>query len=516
MSIERLFSRLQNGSDVRGAAIGTDTEARTLTPDLAQYIACGFVQWLADRTGKEPAALRIGVGNDSRVTADVIREACLRGMSQAQIFDCGLTSTPAMFQSTVLEATSFDGAAMITASHLPYNRNGIKFFTKDGGLEKADLTDVLRRAAALAEQYGEEDPEALVSAARLPVCQGKVAEKCPLSDLYAAHMRDMICAGVAAEDYAHPLDGLKIVVDAGNGAAGFFATRILEPLGADIGGSQFLEPDGTFPNHVPNPENGEAMASVTAAVLAHHADLGVIFDCDGDRGAVVFADGTPVNRNTLIALLAAIIRDTAPGSTIVTDSITSDELHTFLEQDLGMKHLRFKRGYKNVINKGIELNAAGEDCELAIETSGHGAFKENYFSDDGAYIAVKIIIRMARMMREGKRIEDLISALRHPAESIEIRFQIQEEDFAACGNEALADLETFARQDPRFHIVFPNYEGIRIAFDDQEVKGWLLLRRSLHDPVLPMNIEAQAPGGTDIILDRIAPFITSHRGRFSV
>ncbi len=513
MSAERVFTRLQNGSDVRGAAIGTEKEPRTLTPDLAQYIAYAFVQWLAEHTGKDPETLRVAVGHDSRVTADVIREACLKGMSSAQVFDCGLTSTPAMFQSTVLPATAFDGAAMITASHLPYNRNGIKFFTKEGGLEKADLTDVLRRAAALAQQYGEEDPEALVSASRLPVRQGNAAEKCSLSDLYAQHMREMICSGVAAEDYAHPLRGLKIVVDAGNGAAGFFATKILEPLGANIRGSQFLEPDGMFPNHVPNPENEEAMASVTAAVLDNHADLGVIFDCDGDRGAVVFADGTPVNRNTLIALLAAIIRDKAPGSTIVTDSITSDELHAFLEEDLGMKHLRFKRGYKNVINKGIELNAAGEDCELAIETSGHGAFKENYFSDDGAYIAVKIIIRMARMMREGKRIEDLIAGLRYPAESIERRFRIEEEDFAACGGEVLEAFEAFARQDARFHIVTPNYEGIRIAFDDEEVKGWLLLRRSLHDPVLPLNIEAEEKGGAQIILDRIAPFIEANKER---
>jgi phosphomannomutase len=251
-------------------------------------------------------------------------------------------------------------------------------------------------------------------------------------------------------------------------------------------------------------------------VTAHHADLGVIFDCDGDRGAVVFADGTPVNRNTLIALLAAIVRDTAPGSTIVTDSITSDELRAFLEEDLGLKHLRFKRGYKNVINKGIELNAAGEDCELAIETSGHGAFKENYFSDDGAYIAVKIIIRMARMKREGRRIEDLIAGLRYPAESIEVRFHIEEEDFAKCGEEVLAAFEAFARGDARFHIVTPNYEGVRVAFDDEEVKGWLLLRRSLHDPVLPLNIEAQEPGGTRIIMDRISSFIEAHKDRITM
>ena len=136
MEFEKVFTKLQNGSDVRGAAIATEKEARTLTPDLAQYIACAFVQWLSERTGKAPEALRIGVGHDSRVTADAIREACLKGMSAAQAYDCGLTSTPAMFQSTVLPKSDFDGAVMITASHLPFNRNGLKFFTKDGALPR--------------------------------------------------------------------------------------------------------------------------------------------------------------------------------------------------------------------------------------------------------------------------------------------------------------------------------------------------------------------------------------------
>ncbi|MDY3295659.1 MAG: hypothetical protein SOX40_07270, partial [Bacteroidaceae bacterium] len=84
-------------------------------------------------------------------------------------------------------------------------------------------------------------------------------------------------------------------------------------------------------------------------------------------------------------------------SPVVTDSITSNQLTEFLEKCLGLKHLRFKRGYRNVINKAIELNNSGIDSQLAIETSGHGAFKENYFLDDGAYLATKIVIKAARL-----------------------------------------------------------------------------------------------------------------------
>jgi phosphomannomutase len=235
--------------------------------------------------------------------------------------------------------------------------------------------------------------------------------------------------------------------------------------------------------------------------------LGYMPDCDGDRGAVVFADGREINRNTLIALLAAIVRQTSPGSVVVTDSCTSDELRSFLEERLGMRQLRFKRGYKNVINKGIELNAAGENCELAIETSGHGAFRENYFSDDGAYIGVKIIIELAKMRRQGKALEDLLEGFSEPEEAIEVRLHITDPEFRSYGAKVLEEFSAFAAKDPRFHIVEPNYEGVRISFDDEEVQGWMLMRQSLHDPVLAMNIESRKAGGCTVIRERIRTFL---------
>ena len=329
--------------------------------------------------------------------------------------------------------------------------------------------------------------------------------------VYADEMKRII-RGAVSPSSEKPLEGLHIVVDAGNGAAGFFASEILSALGADTSGSVYLEPDGTFPNHIPNPENPAAMDAARKATVDAGADLGVIFDCDGDRGAVVFSDGTEVNRNTLIALLSAIVAEEHPGSTVVTDSVTSDELAAFLTGKLGMKHLRYKRGYKNVIGKGIELNAAGEECFLAIETSGHGAFRENYFSDDGAYIAVKIIIKMAQLKKEGKRIESLIADLKYPAESKERRFHIAVEDFRSYGEQVLKDFREFAasKAGEGWQIVEPNYEGVRVAFRTEGLTGWVLLRMSLHDPVMPMNIESGEAGGVQRILDQLDPFFSRY------
>lgn len=106
----------------------------------------------------------------------------------------------------------------------------------------------------------------------------------------------------------------------------------MSSLGANTEGSQFLEPDGHFPNHIPNPENPEAMASVCKAVEDCNADLGVIFDTDVDRSAIIGRNGQPINRNSLIALISTVILEEHPGSTIVTDSVTSDGLAEFISQ----------------------------------------------------------------------------------------------------------------------------------------------------------------------------------------
>ena len=508
----QLFFRLQNGNDVRGVAVESDLGPVTLTADLAAFIARAFAGYLSRKCSKELSLLRVGLGHDSRVSAEKMMEGCRKGLSDLTVYDCGLCSTPSMFQSTVYEESSFDGAIMLTASHLPFNRNGMKFFTRDGALEHDELTQILKDACELAAQYGKETEDGMLSAEALPMGAG-TCESFPLTDVYGAHMREYIIRQVDAEDREHPLAGLHIVLDAGNGAAGFFADKILAPLGADTTGSVFLDPDGSFPNHVPNPENPVAMDAIRKATLEAGADLGVIFDCDGDRGAVVLSDGMEVNRNRLIALLSKIVAEDFPGSTVVTDSVTSDELAEFLEGRLGLHHLRYQRGYKNVINKGIELNQAGESCQLAIETSGHGAFKDNYFSDDGAYLSTKIICQLAVLRRQGKNLESLLEGFEEPAEAVEKRYQItdpqegdeDQRDFKEYGRQVISDFEDFARQ-AGYTVVEPNYEGVRLSFDDPEVKGWILVRQSLHDPQIPVNIESKREGGVSVILSRVEPF----------
>lgn len=490
------WHELQNGSDVRGIAMtGVPGEKVNLTPEIVQTIACSFALWLSNETKKPVNTLRVGVGHDSRLTGLELSNACFKGLTSSgvEVFDCGLASTPAMFMSTLFDNLNFDGSIMLTASHLPFNRNGMKFFTIKGGLDKPDITQILDNC----------------SKNNLPrEKQIKPVTKVELLNIYSNFLVNTIRKGVNnSGNYEKPLHNFHIVVDAGNGSGGFFADKVLKPLGANTSGSQFLNPDGNFPNHIPNPEDKEAMASISKAVVNHGADLGIIFDTDVDRAAAVDQHGNEINRNRLIALISSIILEEHPETTIVTDSITSDGLTSFIENDLKGKHHRFKRGYKNVINEAIRLNHTGEPCWCAIETSGHAALKENHFLDDGAFVITKILIKAALLRRNGKTIEALTQNLKTPVESEEFRVKIKASDFKNYGNHVIADLNAFVSQKDGWNVVPRNHEGIRVSCNKGSGNGWFLLRLSLHDPVIPLNIESEEEGGVRKIVETLNSFL---------
>ena len=172
---------------------------------------------------------------------------------------------------------------------------------------------------------------------------------------------------------------------------------------------------------------------------------------------------------------------------------------------------RFKRGYRNVINESIRLNNQGQDSQLAIETSGHGAFKENYFLDDGAYIVTKLLIELARGKKEGYTLSELISSLEEPAESVEFRMNILEEDFKAYGQKVIDELTAYVATKAGWELAPNNFEGVRVNMDNEHGNGWFLLRLSLHDPLLPLNIESNEIGGAKKIATELATFIAGYK-----
>lgn len=481
---------LKSGSDIRGSAW-------ELSSDVVVAVVNGYLDLMSEGTGKDTSDMKISVGMDPRLSSPSIYAVVIESMVSAgvKVMECGLCSTPAMFMTTVTH--DCDGAVMVTASHLPGDKNGLKFFDRGGGLEPSEIERILSFAEHFdAAPYRE---------------RGRTFGVEYLTE-YARRLRETVIEGVDAEDRRHPLAGFRIVVDAGNGVGGFYADYVLAPLGADTTGSQFLEPDGNFPNHIPNPENKTAIGFLRDAVNVTGADLGVIFDTDVDRAACVGPGGVEINRNRLVALASAIALEEHPGGTIVTDSVTSDGVHDFITGTLGGKHRRFKRGYKNVIDEARRLSAAGEDAPLAIETSGHAAFSDNYYLDDGAYLVTKIIIKAALLRAEGRTLADLTASLVEPVEADEARFPITAKDFRAYGETVIKEVTAYAENAEGWEVAPDNFEGVRVSFPDGEGAGWFLLRLSVHDPVMPLNIESREAGGVEKIKSKLYPVLKHFAG----
>lgn len=496
--MDNKWENIKNGTDIRGVVVENDERAINITNDMVSNIAKSFAVLLSGKKNKDLKDLKVSIGMDSRITSEKIKEILVNEIQKlgCVVIECGMCSTPAMFMSTVFEDYKVDGAIEITASHLPYYYNGLKFFTNKGGFEGEDITELLE----------------IADKAEFPQCNdlGSKIEK-NLMEEYSSFLVHKITEGINDPNNKNqPLKGFKIVVDAGNGVGGFYVEKVLNKLGADTLGSQFTEPDGMFPNHIPNPEKKEAMDAIKEAVLKNKADLGIIFDTDVDRAAVVDNTGEEINRNVLIALTSAIVLEEHPGSIIVTDSVTSNGLKKFIEKHGGIHH-RFKRGYRNVINEAIRFNEENKECYFAIETSGHAALKENYFLDDGAYLVSKILIKMAKLKNKSdKKLQDLISDLEIPYESTEYRIKINCEKFKEYGLDVLEDLKEYVKGIEGWTIEPKNYEGVRVNLNKDNGDGWFLMRLSLHEPVMPLNIESDTEGGISIIVSKLVKFLEKY------
>ncbi|KAL5760995.1 hypothetical protein ACOSQ2_019833 [Xanthoceras sorbifolium] len=514
--------RLQNGSDVRGVALeGERGRTVDLTPPAVEAIAESFGEWVKNSLEKDRGGpvdedvIRVSLGKDPRISGPSLSVAVFAGLSRAGclVFDMGLATTPACFMSTVLPPFAYDASIMMTASHLPYTRNGLKFFTKKGGLTSPEVEEVCDRAA---RKYANR-------LAKVSTLLTTPPRRVDFMSAYAKHLREIIKERVNHPlHYDTPLQGFQIIVNAGNGSGGFFTWDVLDKLGADTFGSLHLKPDGMFPNHIPNPEDKNAMALTRAAVLENKADLGIVFDTDVDRSGVVDKSGNPINGDKLIALMSAIVLREHPGATIVTDARTSMALTKFMT-DRGGNHCLYRVGYRNVIDKGVHLNEDGIEAHLMMETSGHGALKENYFLDDGAYMVVKIIIEMVRMKLAGsdEGIGSLIKDLEEPLESVELRMNIISEPRHAKekGSEAIEAFRQYL-EEGRLHgweldacgdcwvsegclvdsndspaAIDARMYRAKVSDEKHGQYGWIHIRQSIHNPNIAVNVQSTVPGG---------------------
>ena len=464
-----------------------------LTDTICERIGYAFANMLAERLKTTPDKLAIAVGRDDRPSGQRIQAALIRGITAADsdVLDGGLCAAPALFMqlkrfAPQAERTDTDseqesktapqaapiapqGAVMVTAGYAPQGINGFKFMTPSGSLQEADIALLLRMASA------SEVPERLVS--RVDVLAG-----------YRASLRRM-AARLLADDALKPLLGLYIVVDAASTGGAFFAA-LMEDMGADV-------------------ERLGVGESLSQAVTRYGADMGFGFVQDSSRTALVDHSGRAVDGSRLIALIAAILLEKQPGATIVTDSVTSTGLSAFIAEWGGV-HYRFKRGSRNVIDEAVRLNGEGINCPLAMETTGHAAFRENDFLDDGIYLALRVACEALDCKREGKTVFDPLADLSEAVESQTLRLRIlDEEDPAAASQEAVEVILSNTLNNREWRMAPDSREGVRILFnlDGGVNNAWFQLRMSVHDPVMVLNAESDLPGGVKRVLSQLYALI---------
>lgn len=434
--------------DIRGDA------ARDLPDAVVEAIGKAYGTLLHQR-GEAP---RVAVGRDGRLSSPRVFAALTAGLRAVGVstVDIGIVPSPMVyFAAHTLEV---GGGIMVTGSHNPGGDNGLKMMLGAGTLHGEDVQTlralVQTEAFTKATTPGERESEDIVSA-------------------WFAHVLDDIDLGGQR---------LEVVVDAGNGAAGPFAPRLLEELGCEVH-KLYCTLDGTFPNHHPDPTVADNLIDLQMAVRERGADLGVAYDGDGDRIGVVDRHGEIVWGDRLLVVLARALLAEEPGAAIVAEVKCSQTLFDDIEEH-GGRAIMSKVGHSLIKDR-----MKREGALLAGEMSGHIFYKHRYFGfDDAMYTTARLLEVLAR---SGKALDELLDDLPTTFATPELR--------RPCPDDIKFAVVEHVTEALRAQGEVVDIDGVRVRFDD----GWGLVRASNTGPVLVLRVEAQSVEARDRILARL-------------
>lgn len=394
------------------------------------------------------------VGRDCRPSSPAFLEALVRGLTSVgvDVISIGMVPTPALYFA--VKHLDRQAGVMITASHNPPQYNGFKIWSGPTTIHGEAIQDVRRIM---------EDMEAgnVPATGHAPQSLGVASEH----DILPAYKEAILAR---ARLHRRPL---KVVVDGGNGAGGLVLADILESMGAEVT-RLFCEPDGTFPNHHPDPIVEDNMRALMARVREARADLGIGLDGDADRLGAVDAHGRLLNGDELLAIYARDLLERQPGALVLGDVKCSDRLFNDIRQRGGNPRMCVT-GHSVV---KAEMQKTG--APLAGELSGHMFFAENWFGfDDALYGAARLLDILSRLP------EPLTELPGWPAafSTREVQLPCPDEHKFAVVKKAQI---FFAGRYPISDI-----DGARVTFPH----GWGLVRASNTQPVLVLRFEADSP-----------------------
>ena len=420
--------------DVRGL-VGTD-----ITPDVFLQVGCAYGTLVRRAGGR-----RVAVGQDNRLSSTELKAAFVNGVraSGVGVVDIGLVPTPMLYFATA--HWKLDGGANITGSHNPIEYNGVKMVHAGAVPLTEDEIQLLRTLADRADfERGD----------------GGIDTRSPRDDYFDTVSR-----------IVRPARRLKVVVDAGNGVAGLYAPALLRRLGCNVV-ELHCESDGSFPHHLPDPEDEKNVVDLQAKVVETGADLGVAWDGDADRVGIIDERGGRHEADLILVLLARDLLARHPGAKVVFDVKSSQSLIEDIREHGGVP-VMWKTGHSHLKRKMRE-----DRILLGGEVSGHMFFGENYYGvDDGILAACKIIEIVARSAEPASH---LLASVPHLVATPELK--------APCPDgEKFRVIEALTRElKQRYETI--DIDGARVLFPGG---GWGLVRASNTNPYLTLRFEAR-------------------------
>ena len=421
--------------DIRGIA------DRDLTDDVVRAVGRAFAQKMGEK-GKR----RIAVGRDVRLSSPRIRAAVIEGLRDqgASVVDVGQVPTPALYFAVMhLKA---DAGLMVTGSHNPIEYNGLKLSEGTSSLHGPEIQEMAKRAAA-----------AGVLSAR-----GSL-EETSVDDAYMSDLTSRIQLGRK----------LRVVCDPGNGAASILGPKFLRAIGCEVD-AIFAEPDGRFPNHLPDPTVPELMRALCDRVRETGADLGIGFDGDADRVGAVDENGRLLYGDELLALYAGEVLEKRPGSPVIFEVKCSQGLVEWIEKK-GGKPVMWKAGHSLIKAKMRETAAP-----LGGEMSGHMFFADEFPGYDDALYGAGRLLRLL-----GAASTPLSARVRELPQS---KYVSTPELRLDCADSAKFAIVDTVREHYRTRYPVIDVDGVRVQFGD----GWGLIRASNTQPVLVVRFEARS------------------------
>jgi len=391
---------------------------------------------------KHSKVKKIVMGRDARTSSPELLKAFVKGVcvEGGRVTDIGQVPTECVYFA--LGAYNFDGGVMVTASHNPKEYNGFKMMQKIGGdiqmIRGKDLFSVVRED----EFDSGENPE---------------TEKKDIWKDYLNHIFSFV-------DLSEMVP-LKVVVDASNGVAGNVISKITDKLPVEIVALNF-EPDGSFPNHSPNPLEKGSDGKISEMIKAQKADFGLMFDGDADRIFLVDELGQLVRADTTLLILAKYFLQKNPSRAIAYNAICSKAVPEFIKKWGGIP-IRTQVGFVNVREGLLKNNGV-----MGGELSGHYCFKDNYSMDSGM---VAFLVLLQVISKDGRNVSEIIKELSPYANGSEINFEVEDKD--AMINRIEEEYKD-GKQD--------YLDGVTVEYKD----WWFNVRPSNTEPLLRLTIEA--------------------------